>query len=323
MEKRRLGRTGIEVSAIGFGAWGIGGTMWIGARDDDSTKALHRAIDQGVTFIDTAIVYGEGRSERLVGEVVRARREEVFVATKVPPKNLEWPARKGVPVREVFPADHITRFCEKSLRNLGRDRLDLLQLHVWRDEWLDEDGWKDAFLGLKKVGKARFLGISINDHEPSSALRAVASGLFDTVQVIFNIFDPTPAAELFPLCRKHDVGVLARVPLDEGGLTGTITPDAAFPEGDWRNEYFAGERKRQVFERTEALKKLLGKEAATLPELALRFCLSFDAVSTVIPGMRRAATVDANVAVADGRRLSPGLLAGLAKHAWPRNFYPA
>ena len=323
MEKRRLGRTGMDVSALGFGAWGIGGTMWIGARDDESVKALHRAIDQGVNFIDTALVYGEGRSERLVGEVVRARREPVGVATKVPPKNLDWPAKKGVPVAKVFTADHITRSCDKSLKNLGMERVDLLQLHVWRDEWLEEDGWREAFLGLKKAGKARFLGISVNDHEPASALKAVASGLFDTVQVIFNIFDPTPAAELLPLCRTHDVGVLARVPLDEGGLTGTITPETAFPKGDWRNDYFAGDRKRQVFERTEALKNLLGSEAKTLPELALRFCLSDDAVTTVIPGMRRTTTVDANVAAADGRRLSPKLLAELAKHAWPRNFYPA
>jgi aryl-alcohol dehydrogenase-like predicted oxidoreductase len=321
MEKRRLGRTGMNVSGIGFGAWGIGGTMWIGAQDDESLRALHRAIDQGVNLIDTALVYGEGRSERLVGEVVRARPGEVWVATKVPPKNLEWPARRGAPVAEVFPADHITRSAEKSLKNLGRERVDLLQLHVWRDEWLDQDGWRDAFMGLKKQGKARFLGISINDHDPGSALRAVASGLFDTVQVIYNIFDPTPAAELYPACLKHDVGVLARVPLDEGGLTGTITPATVFPAGDWRSNYFAGDRKRQVYERTEALRKLLGAEAATLPELALRFCLSHDAVSTVIPGMRRMATVDANVAVADGRRLSPSLLAELAKHAWPRNFY--
>jgi aryl-alcohol dehydrogenase-like predicted oxidoreductase len=323
MEKRRLGRTGLDVSAIGFGAWGIGGTMWIGAQDDESLRALHRAIDRGVNFIDTAIVYGEGKSERLVGEVVRARREEVWVATKVPPKNLQWPARKGVPVAQVFPGAHITRFAEKSLENLGLERVDLLQLHVWRDEWLDEEGWRDALLALKREGKVRFLGISINDHDPGSALRAVASGLFDTVQVIFNIFDPTPAAELLPLCAKHHLGVLARVPLDEGGLTGTITPDTVFPADDWRNRYFGGDRKRQVFERTGALRKLLGPEAETLPELALRFCLSHDAVSTVIPGMRRLATVDANVAVADGRALSPALRAELARHAWPRNFYGA
>jgi aryl-alcohol dehydrogenase-like predicted oxidoreductase len=321
MKTRILGRTGLAVSEIGYGAWGIGGSMWIGAKEDESLRALHHAIDRGVNFIDTAIVYGEGESERLVGRLLRERRETIWVATKIPPKNLIWPAPQGVSVSKVFPGDHILRSCEESLRNLGRDSVDLIQLHVWRDEFLDEDGWKDAFLSLRRSGKARFLGISINDHEPDSALRAVASGLFDTVQVIFNIFDPRPADALFPACREHRVGVLARVPLDEGGLTDTITPQTVFPQGDFRNDYFRGDRRREVFERAHALKKLLDGEAKTLPELALRFCLSPDAVSTVIPGMRRVSTVDASVGVSDGRRLSPALLDRLRTHAWPRNFY--
>ena len=321
VKQRPLGKSGLQVSEIGFGAWGIGGSEWIGAEDDQSLRALHRAIDQGVNFVDTAIAYGRGHSEILVGRVVRERKETVAVATKVAPKNLEWPARKGVSVAEVFPADHIQRLCDKSLRNLGLERIDLLQLHVWQDDWLDEEGWKDAWTGLKKAGKVRLLGLSVNDHDPGSALRAVTSGLFDAVQVIYNVFDPTPARELLPLCQKHGLGVLARVPFDEGGLTGTITPETKFPKGDFRNDYFQGDRKRQVFERTNALKALLGEDAKTLPELALRFCLSHDAVSTVIPGMRRPATVDANVAVSDGRRLKPKTLGALAAHAWPRNFY--
>lgn len=321
MKMRPLGRSGLAVSEIGFGAWGIGGTMWMGARDEDSLAALHRAIDRGVNLIDTAIVYGQGRSERLCGQVVRERSETVYVATKIPPKNLEWPAGRGVRVRETFPGEHITRFCEKSLRNLEMERVDLLQLHVWQDAWLDEEGWQEAWLGLKRSGKARLLGLSVNDHDPGSALRAVTSGLFDAVQVIYNIFDPTPAAELLPLCREKGVGVLARVPLDEGGLTGLIRPDTTFPEGDFRNRYFAGDRRQQVQARAEALKALLNGEAATLPELALRFCLSNDAVSTVIPGMRTPARVDENVLVSDGRVLSPILQAELRDHAWPRNFY--
>ncbi len=321
MQKRRLGRTGLEVSEIGYGAWGIGGGLWVGAKDDDSLRALHHAIDRGLNFIDTALDYGKGHSETLVGRVVRERRETLYVATKIPPKNHTWPARRGIAVSEVFPADHIVSRTETSLRNLGMDCVDLLQLHVWLDEFLEQDGWRDAFLRLKKDGKARFLGLSVNDHDPASALKAVATGMFDTVQVIYNIYDPTPARELFPACQKHDVGVLARVPLDEGGLTGTITPDTQFPEGDFRSVYFKGDRKREVHERTKALSGLLGSEAASLPELALRFCLSHDAVSTVIPGMRRTTTVDANVAVSDGRRLSPALLQALAGHAWPRNYY--
>lgn len=322
MQLRPLGRTGLSVSEIGFGAWGIGGTLWIGAQDDESLRALHRAVDLGLNFIDTALAYGVGRSEELVGQIVRERSETLYVATKVPPRNQLWPAREGVPVSKVFPAAHVTGCAEKSLRNLGLPQIDLLQLHVWRDEYLDqEDGWRRSLEGLKASGKVRCLGVSINDHDPGTALRAVRSGLFDAVQVIYNVFDQGPEAELFPLCRQHGVGVLARVPLDEGGLTGAITPDTTFPEGDFRNEYFAGGRKRQVYERAQALTALMGGEALTLAELALRFCLAHDAVSTVIPGMRRISTVEANTAVSDGRRLSPGLRASLKEHAWTRNFY--
>lgn len=322
MQPRPLGRTGLRVSEIGFGAWGIGGTLWIGARDDESLRALHRAVDLGVNLIDTALVYGLGRSEELVGKLVRERSETLYVATKVPPRNQLWPAASGVPVSQVFPAAHVQASAEKSLRNLGLPVIDLLQLHVWRDEYLDEgDDWRRVLEDLKTSGKVRFLGVSINDHDPGTALRAVRSGLFDAVQVIYNIFDQSPQAELFPLCQQHGVGVLARVPLDEGGLTGTITPDTTFPAGDFRNLYFAGDRLREVYERAQALTALLGGEATTLAELALRFCLAHDAVSTVIPGMRRLTTVEANAAVSDGRRLSPALCASLKEHAWARNFY--
>jgi aryl-alcohol dehydrogenase-like predicted oxidoreductase len=323
MKYRRLGRTGLMVSEIGFGAWGIGKGLWIGAEDAQSLLALRRAVEEGVNFIDTALAYGPGHSERLVGQIVREMKVPLYVATKVPPKNLTWPAAKGVPVSEVFPAAHIKRSAEESLKNLGLERIDLLQLHVWRDEYLDETdaGWQEALRELQKSGKVRFVGISVNDHDPSSALRAVASGLFDTAQIIYNIFDQTPEEKFFPAGKEHDVGVIARVPFDEGGLTGTITPDSTFPPGDFRAEYFGGDRKRQVWERAEALKKLLDGEARTLPELALRFILTPDAVSTVIPGMRRLGSVEANVAVSDGRRLSPALREKLKAHAWPRNFY--
>jgi aryl-alcohol dehydrogenase-like predicted oxidoreductase len=321
MNKRRFGRTGVEISEVGYGGWGIGGSHWIGATDDESRRALHRAIDLGLNFIDTALGYGRGHSEKVIGTVLRERREEIFVATKVPPANDTWPARKGVPASVVFPARHVRRSCDESLRNLRVERLDLLQLHVWLDDFLEESQWRDALLDVKKAGKVRWLGISVNDHSPRTALRAVASGLFDSVQVIYNIYDPTPADELFPVCRQHDVGVIVRVPFDEGGLLGTITPDAAFPAGDFRGSYFKGDRRRLVFEHTESLKRHLGSEASTLPELALRFCLSHDAVSTVIPGMRRTTSVEANAAVSDGRALSPDLLAELREQAWPRNYY--
>jgi aryl-alcohol dehydrogenase-like predicted oxidoreductase len=321
MKTRVLGGTGLQVSEIGYGAWGIGASQWIAAQDDESLRALHRAVDLGVNIIDTALAYGHGHSEKLVGRVVREREETIYVATKVPPKNGAWPAPRGVPVSENYPATHIVKSAEQSLRNLGLERIDLLQLHTWLDDYLDQDGWKDALLGLKKQGKVRAVGISVNDHDPGSAVRAVESGLFDAVQVIYNIFDQGPEERLLPLCQQHGVGVLARVPFDEGGLTGTIMLETTFPAGDWRNHYFKGDRKRQVWERNQALAKLLGGEARTLPELALRFCLAHDAVSTVIPGMRRTSSVEANVGVSDGRRLSPALRRELKRHAWPRNFY--
>jgi aryl-alcohol dehydrogenase-like predicted oxidoreductase len=321
---RPLGRSGQPVSEIGFGAWGIGKTMWIGADDAESMRALDRALDLGVNFIDTALGYGRGHSESLVGQVVRERAAEgrVLVATKVPPKNLQWPARRGVPVSQCFPAGHITTSAERSLYNLGLERIDLLQLHVWQDEYLDQQGgWAEALLKLKEQGLVRWLGISINDHDPGSALRAVQSGLFDSVQVIYNIFDQSPEKELFPLCLKHGVAVIARVPFDEGGLTGKITPDTSFPDGDFRNHYFQGHRKREVFERAQAIDALRGREAGSLSELALRFCLSHPAVTTVIPGMRTVRHVESNTAVSDGRTLSPELREALRAHAWPRNFY--
>jgi aryl-alcohol dehydrogenase-like predicted oxidoreductase len=321
VQYRRLGQTGLMVSEIGFGAWGIGGGHWVGMHDTESVAALHAAIDAGVNFIDTALVYGQGHSERLVGEVVRARSERLYVATKVPPLTQRWPPLPGEGVQAVFPASHIIESTEKSLRNLRLACIDLQQLHVWRDEWLEDERWLQALRQLKVQGKIRAFGVSVNDHEPDSALRVVERGVIDTVQVIYNIFDQSPARALFPACLRHDIGVLARCPLDEGGLTGTMTPTTTFPNGDWRNDYFKGDRKAQVCAHVDPLKALLGAEAATLPELALRFCLSHAAVSTVIPGMRRREHVQANTAVSDGRWLSESLLTAVQAHAWARNFY--
>lgn len=321
MQYRRLGKTGFQISEVGFGAWGIGGSMWVGARDDESVAALHAAIEAGINFIDTALGYGDGHSETLVGQVVRARSERIYVATKVPPKNEHWPALPGDRIASTFPSAYIVDCTEQSLRNLKLDCIDLQQLHVWRDEWMEEQSWLETLRRLKAQGKVRAIGVSINDHEPDSALRLVESGVIDTVQVIYNIFDQSPAGRLLQACLRHDVGVLARCPYDEGGLTGTITPETTFPKEDWRNEYFKGDRKAQVAAHVAPLKQLLGPEAGTLPELALRFCLAHPAVSTVIPGMRGRKHVQANCAVSDGRSLSNGLLQELARHAWLRNFY--
>ena len=321
MRYRTLGRTGINTSEIGYGAWGIGRFMWIGAEDRESLRALDRAIDLGLNFIDTALAYGDGHSETLVGQVVRKRRERVYVATKVPPKNMLWPARPGVPIDKVFPYRYILECTDQSLKNLGLDTIDVQQFHVWSPEWLEADDWRRAIEHLKKIGKVRFFGISINDYQPDSALETLRTGHIDCVQVIYNIYDPAAADNLFPLCQELNIGVIVRVPLDEGGLTGNITAATVFPEGDWRNRYFRGGRKQQVAEHTARLKQALGDRHGTLAQAALRFCLSHPAVSTVIPGMRSVRNVESNCAVSDRGPLPAPVLAEMKNHVWIRNFY--
>jgi len=322
MQNRKLGKTGIEVSEIGFGAWGIGGHLWQDSKDDESIQALHRAIDLGVNFIDTAIAYGEGHSERLIAGVLKSHRDKrIYVATKVNPKNYVWPARKGSDIREVFPAKHIIERTEQSLKNLGVERIDLQQLHVWNDEWVATDEWRTAFERLRRDGKVWHFGISINDHQPENGLKMIDTGEIASVQVIYNIFDQSPQEKLFPKCTEKGIGVIVRVPFDEGSLTGSVTEQTTFAKDDFRADYFRGERKKQVVERVEKLRRLLDGEARTLPDLALRFVLNHSAVSTVIPGMRKGKNVEMNAAVSDGRRLSADLAAELRKHAWARNFY--
>jgi aryl-alcohol dehydrogenase-like predicted oxidoreductase len=322
MHYRALGRTGIQVSEIGYGSWGIGQKQWIGATDDGSLRALRRAISMGLNFIDTALAYGEGHSERLVGKVLAEHAAgSIYVASKVPPKNRVWPARPGIGIEEVFPYDHIVDCTDQSLRNLGVAYLDLQQLHVWNPEWSPRDEWKRAVEDLKKAGKIRFFGISINDHQPDSALDAIQTGLIDTVQVIYNIFDQTPEEHLFPLCREKSIGVIARVPFDEGALTGNITEHTEFPAGDFRASYFRGDRKKEVAAHVNALLADLGMDRSVLPQLALRFCLSQPAVSTVIPGMRSLRSVEENCAASGLGPLPERLLPILKKHAWNRNFY--
>lgn len=321
MRYRILGRTGLEVSEIGYGAWGIGGTQWLGGTDTESLAALRRALELGLNFIDTALAYGDGHSEQLAGRVVRESGRRVYVATKVPPKNHLWPARSGIGIDQVFPYRHIIECTDRSLKNLGLEGIDLQQLHVWNPEWIDRDDWRRAFEDLKRSGKVRFTGVSINDHQPDSALELIETGLIDAVQVIYNIFDQTPEKSLFPLCRQRNIGVLARVPFDEGSLTGAITEDSRFNPSDFRSFYFRGDRKKQVVERVAALEKDLAGVEGALPEIALRFCLSHPAVSTVIPGMRTVRHVEANLAVSDRGPLDDNLLARVRRHGWNKNFY--
>lgn len=319
---RDLGKTGLKVSEVGYGTWGMGGNMWLDSDEKEIIRSLHRAFDLGVNFIDTALVYGNGHSEELIGKVIRERGGTIYVATKIPPLNGRWPAPKGTPLREAFTFEHIIKSTERSLRNLKMDYVDIQQFHVWQDDWARESEWQEALLKLKSEGKIRFAGISINDHQPENGIQAAGTGIIDTFQVIYNIFDQSPEDKLFPFCKMNNIGVIARVPFDEGSLTGKIAVDTVFPEGDFRNRYFKGDRKREVVEHVEPLKALLeGGEANSLPELALRFVLSNDVVSTVIPGMRRVVHVEENCAVSDGRRLSASLMSELKRHRWEKDFY--
>ena len=320
MKYRQLGRTGLKVSEIGYGAWGIGQSEWMGAQDEVSLKSLNAAHDAGVNFFDTALAYGMGHSEQLLARAF-GKSGEVIIASKVPPKNFIWPAQPGVPLREVFPKEYVLSSLERTLKNLGRETVDLYQFHVWNDEWAANDEWLSTVRQIRDSGKARFLGISINDHQPANSLKALASGLLDAVQVIYNIFDQSPEDELLPYSQKHKIGVLARVPFDEGSLTGKIRPDTTFPEGDFRSQYFGGDRKQQVWDRVQRLTKDAGISLEELPQFALRFCLSHPAVSTVIPGMRTPAHVAVNAGAADAGPLSSALLAKIHPHRWVRNFY--
>lgn len=320
MRYRTLGKTGLSISEIGYGGWGIGRSWWGPTDDTLSCQALSRAIDLGVTFFDTAYVYGDGHSERLIGSVLKERGAQAVIATKIPPKNWGWPASPQTPLKETFPAEWIRTCTERSLKNLGREPIDIQQFHVWTDAWLADDSWKETVRQLKETGKIRCFGVSINDHQPESALRLVGSGLCDTVQVIYNIFEQRPAEQILPLCQKHQVGVIVRVPLDEGSLTGRFTPDTKFEGEDFRKEYFAGNRLKQTCERVERLRFLIRGETQTLAQASLKFCLNHPAVSTVIPGMRRPEHVEENVAASDGP-LPPEDLERLKTHAWPRNFY--
>jgi aryl-alcohol dehydrogenase-like predicted oxidoreductase len=322
MKYRTLGRTGLRVSEIGLGCWGMGGG-W-GPRDDQSSiLTVQKAIDLGVNFLDTALAYGEGHSEKVVSKALSKISQPVTVATKIPPKNDQWPARHDSSITNVFPRDWIIQCTEKSLKNLKRECLDLQQFHVWSASWDNEDEWKETVQKLKKQGKIQFFGISINDHEPNSALETIESGLVDTVQVIYNIFDQSPEEKLFPLCLKKKIGVIARVPLDEGGLSGNLTRETKFHPEDWRSNYFKGENLIETYRRAEKLKFLIRDEIKTLAQGALKFCLSHPAVSTVIVGMRKPSHVEENCLVSDGRPLKKEELHELKAHAWRRNFDPS
>jgi aryl-alcohol dehydrogenase-like predicted oxidoreductase len=316
MRLRTFGRLGWKVSEIGYGMWGMGG--WSGSDDRESMASLELAAARGVNFFDTAQAYGEGHSEQLLAMLLKGNSgKRTFAATKVPPMNRQWPSLRGVPLADVFPRAYVRRYVDISRSNLGVDTIDLLQLHVWEDDWLDSGELAQTVAELKREGAIRAFGISQNRWEPWNGIRAVRSGLVDAVQVIYNIFDQAPEDELFPACRQNQVAVIARVPFDEGSLTGGLTLKSTWPEGDWRGTYFVPENLKASVAHADTLKPLL-PAGASMAELALRFILSNPDVSAVIPGMRKLANVEANVAASEAGPLSPELIARLRAHRWDR-----
>ena len=316
MRNRKFGKTDWQVSEVGYGMWGMAG--WTESDDAQSAKSLDLAVEKGVTFFDTAWGYGEGHSEELLGDLIRRHpARKLYTASKIPPKNFQWPARPEFTYDDSYPISHIVEYTEKTLKNLKLEQLDLMQFHTWDDGWSDREEWQRAIEDLKTSGKIAAMGISMNRWEPENGIKALKTGKIDAVQVIYNIFDQAPDDVLFPLCDELNIGVIARVPFDEGTLTGNITKETSFPEGDWRGTYFVPENLNSSVDHADALRPLI-PEGMTMAEMALRFILENDSVSTVIPGMRKQRNVLANVATSDGKGLSAELHQQLRKHRWDR-----
>ena len=327
MRYRRFGSTGWEVSEIGYGMWGMAG--WTDSNDDESLASLQSSVDLGCNFFDTAYAYGNGRSESLLGQVVRTNSgKRLYTATKIPPKTLQWPATAESTLADTYPPDHVEEYVHRSLENAKLDQFDVMQFHTWNDEWMRDDRWFYKLDDLRSQKLIQAIGISINRWEPWNGVRAVRSGQIDAVQVIYNIFDQNPEDDLFPACREMDVAVIARVPFDEGTLTGTLTKESRWPEGDWRNTYFVPENLIPSVERADQIKKLLDEwnreheTRITMPELALRFILANDDVSTIIPGMRKLSHVEANIAASDAGPLPRELQEKLKGFRWVRKPTP-
>lgn len=333
MKYRTLGKTNLQVAEIGFGTWQLANDpgLWSGSTEEESLRCLRRYVELGGNFIDTAWIYGYSDSnpdrhpsEELIGKFLKESgcRDKVIIASKIPPKNMEWPAHQGTPISEIFPADHIVKCVEDSLRSLGVDYIDLMQFHVWQDSFAQDTEWKETIEKITKSGKVRHWGISINDYQPSNCLETLNSGLISTVQCIFNIFHQRPLTALFPYAQKHNIGIIVRVALDEGGLSGKFDSSTVFAEGDFRAKYFTKERLVELERRLGPLKIIAEENQLSLTELDFKFILSSPEVSTIIPGMRKMGYVEQNAKYSDGKMLSSEIVTELAKHSWERNFYP-
>ena len=316
MEYRRFGRTNWKVSEIGYGMWGLAG--WTGSEASEVDRALERSVALGCNFFDTAWAYGAGMSEQVLNRLLKKHTgKKLYVATKIPAMNFKWPAKPSYKPEECYPTGHVVEYTEKSLKNLGVECIDLQQFHVWDDGWATHDGWKKGIEKLKKEGKVKHFGISVNRWEPDNVLETLKTCLIDAVQVIYNIFDQNPEDHLFPLCRKLDIGIIARVPFDEGTLTGTFTKDTVFPKEDWRATYFVPENLNSSVDHADALRPLI-PSGMTMAEMALRFILCNDDVHTIIPGMRKVKNVEINIASSDGKNLQEQVRTKLRLHRWDR-----
>lgn len=325
MQYRQLGKTDLKVSSIGFGTWGFANDedAWVGATRDESEKSLLTTLDNGLNFIDTARIYGSGLAEEWLGDILHNNPQyQPIIASKMYPLNQEWSGMKGVSISEAFPKTHIIKQVDESLIALKRDHLDLMYFHVWEDEWAQETEWQDTIQSLTKAGKVRYWGISTNDFEPTNCVKACETGLISTVMTIFNLFYQEPIQLLFPKAKELGIGVVARVPLDEGGLSGKFTSQTQFADGDFRQTYFSPDRLKELEKHVAKLQPFIdGQQIKNLPELALRFILSFDEISATVPGMRKSAHALENIKVADLPKLDLELIKQLSNHAWNRNFY--
>ncbi len=316
MQRRKLGRTGLEVSDIAHGLWGMGD--WTDSDDRQSLASLQLAVDLGCNFFDSAWSYGNGKSDALLGEILsRNRKRPLYAASKIPPRNDKWPASSQDRYRDVFPRSHVLHYAARIRQALRVDAIDVLQFHVWDDSWTNEPEFHETVKELKATGLIRFLGLSLNRWEPDNGIQAIRTGLVDVVQVIYNVFDQAPEDHLFPLCRELDIGVIARVPLDEGSLGGKLTEATRFPDQDWRSRYFGPENLANTVARVDQLKALL-PPGMSLPEMALRFILSNPVVSTTIVGMRKPDHVRENIRASDRGGLDSALLGRLRAHRWFR-----
>jgi len=316
MKTRKFGKTNWLISELGYGMWGLAG--WTGSDQNEVEKSLELSVELGCNFFDTAWGYAEGKSEEILGKLLRRHsNKKLYAATKIPPKNFIWPSKAGFQLKDCFPASHIIEYTEKSLKNLNVDQIDLQQFHVWEDAWSDQDEWKMAIEKLTKEGKVAHWGVSVNRWEPNNCLKTIETGMISSVQVIYNIFDQNPEDELFPLCKKMDVGIIARVPFDEGSLTGLLTYDTIFPADDWRSTYFVPENLTSSVDHANALKPII-PEGMDMPEMALRFILSNPDVGTIIPGMRKIKHVQSNISCSDGQGLPKAKIDELRNHRWER-----